>query len=69
MVASKRNKGKKKPLTPAQVAHAKFLKKMGVTKKQLKERNAELDKLLCGDENNRFNPDSLFTVRQAYDEE
>jgi hypothetical protein len=42
---------------------------MGVTKKQLKERNAELDKLLSGNENSGFNPDSLFTVRQAYDEE
>jgi hypothetical protein len=56
-------------LTPAQIAHEKFLKKMGVTKKQLKERKLKLDKLLTGDTSNDFRPDSLQTIRRAYDED
>jgi hypothetical protein len=69
MVASKKNRATKKPLTPAQIAHEKFLKKMGVTKKQLKERKLKLDKLLTGDTSNDFRPDSLQTIRRAYDED
>ncbi len=56
---------KKKVLTPERIAHNKFLKKMGVTKQQLKER-----KLERGDDERQtsFRPNSIYDVRKAYEE-
>jgi hypothetical protein len=53
----------KKPPTPLQIAHRKFLEKMGVTKKQLKARK----EIREGNDNNDFRPDTIRTVRSAYD--
>lgn len=55
-------KAKKKQQTQLQTAHQKFLKKMGVTKAQLKQRKLERQ-----DPSSKFNPDTIDTVRKAYD--
>ncbi len=58
-------KPKKKVLTPERIAHNKFLKKMGVTKQQLKERKLERDD---SEHPSSFRPDSIYDVRKAYEE-
>ena len=57
---------KKKQLTPEQVAHRKFLEKMGVTKVQLKARKIAREQ--DSEENSGFRPDTRDSVRRAYDD-
>jgi hypothetical protein len=66
---AKKKKVKNKPPTSAEIAHKKFLEKMGVTQKQLKEKNERLSELLSDDADRKFRPDSLQSVRRAYNEE
>jgi hypothetical protein len=58
-------KSKKKPISQAEIIHRKFLQKMGVTKLQLKERKAIREEERRTEK--RFNPDTIETVRRAYE--
>ena len=57
-------KNKSKTLTPTAIAHKKFLTKMGVTPKQLKARK----QMRLEDSTSSFRPDTIVTVRKAYDD-
>jgi hypothetical protein len=56
----------KKTLTAEEVAHAKFLKKMGVTKKDLKSRKEA--RIKDASEQSQFKPDTRTTVFNSYDD-
>lgn len=58
-------KSKKQP-TKAEIEHRKFLSKMGVLPKQLKERKKARER--TEDERYEFRPDTLTSVRRFYDD-